>query len=191
MVGEIRDKEVASTAVNAALTGHLVFSTLHTNNAAGTFPRLIDLGVNPKVIGSAINVVMAQRLVRKLKDDYKKEIKLEGKDKEIVNRILDSIYDKKLIPKNTSTIFEATEDSPNAYSGRVGLFEAIIMNEEIEKLIAENPSERDINRAAKKQGILTMAQDGILKALQGATSLSELKRVIDLEEINDSLDSEG
>ena len=191
MVGEIRDKEVASTAINAALTGHLVFSTLHTNNAAGTFPRLIDLGVNPKVIGSAVNVVMAQRLIRKLKDEYKKEVVLEGKDKEIVDKILSSIHDKSLIPENTTTIFEATENSPIAYKGRLGIFEAIIVNEEIERLIAENPSEREINRVAKKQGILTMAQDGILKALQGVTSLSELRRVIDLEENSDSLEPKG
>ncbi|NQV93305.1 type II/IV secretion system protein [Candidatus Kaiserbacteria bacterium] len=181
MVGEIRDKEVASTAINAALTGHLVFSTLHTNNAAGTFPRLIDLGVNPKVIGSAVNVVMAQRLVRKLKDEYKKEVVLEGKDKEIVDKILSTIHDKSLIPEDTTKIFEATENSPIAYKGRLGIFEAIIVNEEIERLIAENPSEREINRVAKKQGILTMAQDGVLKALEGVTSLSELRRVIDLE----------
>lgn len=191
MVGEIRDKEVASTAINAALTGHLVFSTLHTNNAAGTFPRLIDLGVNPKVIGSAVNVVMAQRLIRKLKDEYKKKVVLEGKDKEIVDKILSSIHDKSLIPENTTTIFEATENSPIAYKGRLGIFEAIIVNEEIERLIAENPSEREINRVAKKQGILTMAQDGILKALQGVTSLSELRRVIDLEENSDSLEPKG
>ena len=191
MVGEIRDKEVASTAVNAALTGHLVFSTLHTNNAAGTFPRLIDLDINPKIIGSAINIAMAQRLVRKLKDDYKKEVTLEGKDKETIDRILNSIHDKSLIPKNTSTIFEATEDTPSAYRGRIGLFEAILVDEEIEKLVTENPSEREITRAAKKQGILTMAQDGVIKALQGVTSLSELRRVIDLEENNDRLDSSG
>lgn len=191
MIGEIRDKEVASTAINAALTGHLVFSTLHTNNAAGTFPRLIDLGINPKIIGSAVNVTIAQRLVRRLKDTHKKEITLKGKDKEIVHRILDSIHDKNLIPKNTSAIFEATEDSPNAYKGRNGLFEAIVVDEEIEKLITENPSEQEINRTAKKQGILTLAQDGILKALQGVTSLSELRRVIDLEGISDSVGSKG
>ena len=123
MVGEIRDKEVASTAINASLTGHLVFSTLHTNNAAGTFPRLIDLGINPKIMGSAINIAMAQRLVRRLKDDYKKEVTLQGKEKEIVNRILNSIHDKSLIPKDTSVIFEAKEDAPIAYKGRIGIFE--------------------------------------------------------------------
>ncbi|MEX0652193.1 MAG: type II/IV secretion system protein [Candidatus Paceibacterota bacterium] len=191
MVGEIRDKEVASTAVNAALTGHLVFSTLHTNNAAGTFPRLIDLGVNPKIIGSAVNIAMAQRLVRKLKDDYKKEVPLTGRNKELVDAILDSIYDKTLVPEKRDVIFEATEETPNAYKGRIGIFEAIVVDEEIERLVTENPSEHEITRAAQKQGILTMAQDGVLKALQGVTSLSELQRVIDLEEINASLKYKG
>jgi len=191
MVGEIRDKEVATTAIQAALTGHLVFSTLHTNTAAGTFPRLIDLGINPKIIGSAINITMAQRLVRKLKDEYKKEMTILEKDKKIIHNILDSIHDKSLIPQNTSTIFEATEDTPNAYKGRIGVFEAIIVNEEIETLITENPSEREISRTAKTQGILTIAQDGVLKALQGVTSLSELRRVIDLEKNSASVDSEG
>ncbi len=180
MVGEIRDSEVASTAINAALTGHLVFSTLHTNTAAGTFPRLIDLGVNAKIIGSAVNVVMAQRLVRKLRDAHKKEVTLEGEDKQKVDEILASIEDKSLIPEKTDTIFEPIEDSPEAYSGRIGIFEAIIVDEEIERLIKENPSEREIATNAKRQGILTMAQDGVLKALQGVTSLSELKRVIEL-----------
>lgn len=189
MVGEIRDSEVASVAINAALTGHLVFSTLHTNTAAGTFPRLIDLGVNPKVIGSAINVTMAQRLVRKLKDDYKKEVPLEGADKKIVDRILASIVDKSLVPENTSVVFEPTTDSPEAYTGRIGLFEAIIVDEKIERIIKESPSEREIAEAAREQGLLTMAQDGVIKALQGVTSLSELKRVIDLEENSDTVGS--
>lgn len=191
MVGEIRDKEVASTAVNAALTGHLVFSTLHTNNAAGTFPRLIDLGVNAKVIGSAVNITMAQRLVRRLKDDHKKEVKLAGKDKDTVFRILKSIEDRSFIPENTSVVYEPVEDSPESYRGRIGIFEAILVDEHIEQLIKENPSERDIARAAKTQGFLTMAQDGVIKALQGVTSLSELRRVIDLEKNSDSVDSTG
>ncbi|MCK5180618.1 MAG: Flp pilus assembly complex ATPase component TadA, partial [Candidatus Omnitrophica bacterium] len=94
MVGEIRDAETAEIAVNAALTGHLVFSTLHTNNAAGSFPRLIDLGVNPKVITSAIGVSMAQRLVRKLCGNCKKEMELTGAQKQTVEMILGSISDK-------------------------------------------------------------------------------------------------
>jgi len=188
MVGEIRDDEVASTAINAALTGHLVFSTLHTNTAAGTFPRLIDLGINPKIIGSAVNISMAQRLVRRLKSDYRKEVTLAGHDKDIVDRILDSIVDKSQIPQNTTVVYEPTEDGPISYKGRVGIFEAILVDEEIERLISESPSEREIERAARAQGILSMAQDGIVKALQGITSLSELRRIIDLEKISDSVE---
>lgn len=184
MVGEIRDKEVATTAINAALTGHLVFSTLHTNTAAGTFPRLIDLGINPNVIGSAVNVAMAQRLVRRLKDEYKKEVPLEGADKKIVESILATIKDKSLIPQNTTVVYEPKEDVPDAYSGRLGIFEVILVDEEMERLIKKSPSERDIEDLARAKGMVTMAQDGVIKALQGVTSLSELKRVIDLEDIS-------
>jgi len=183
MVGEIRDNEVAETAVNAALTGHLVFSTLHTNNAAGAFPRLVDLGVNSSVISSAINLVLAQRLVRKLKPECRKEIKLEGKDKERVERVLDSIIDKSLIPKNTTTMWEPAPSEGGceiAYKGRIGVFEGILIDEEIEKLVEMSASAHEIEEAARKQKILTMEQDGILKALRGVTSLSELDRVLSI-----------
>lgn len=191
MVGEIRDGEVASTAINSALTGHLVFSTLHTNTAAGTFPRLIDLGVNPQIIGSAVNVAMAQRLVRVLKPETKKGVALSGDNKKLVDEVLASIVDRTLVPENTSVVWEPSVEGPDGYNGRIGLFEVIIVDEEIEDLIKTSPSERDIAKAAKKQGGLTMLQDGVIKALQGTTSLSELRRVIDLEEISDSLEIEG
>ena len=184
MVGEIRDEEVASTAINAALTGHLVFSTLHTNTAAGTFPRLIDLGVDPQVIGSAISAVMAQRLVRKLHPEKKKEVSLAGEDLKAVNKILDSIVDKSLIPENRTVVWEPLDESDSgthSYLGRIGIFEAIIVDAEIERLIKTNPSEREIQKAALAQGNLTLKQDGIIKVLRGITSLSELRRVIDLE----------
>ena len=184
MVGEIRDEEVASTAINAALTGHLVFSTLHTNTAAGTFPRLIDLGVDPQVIGSAISAVMAQRLVRKLHPEKKKEVSLAGEDLKAVNKILDSIVDKSLIPENRTVVWEPLDESDSgthSYLGRIGIFEAIIVDENIERLIKTNPSEREIQKAALAQGNLTLKQDGIIKVLRGITSLSELRRVIDLE----------
>lgn len=183
MVGEIRDGEVAATAIDAALTGHLVFSTLHTNNAAGAFPRLLDLGVNPRVVGSAVRIVIAQRLVRKLRDECKHEVKLAGEQKKLVERVLDSIVDKNLIPENTSVVWEAA-DSPECevpYKGRVGVFEAIRMDKAIEELVEVGASERDIKAVAKDQGTLTLLQDGILKVLQGTTSLDELGRVIDLK----------
>ena len=186
MVGEIRDEDVASTAINAALTGHLVFSTLHTNNAAGAFPRLIDLEINPKVISSAVNIVIAQRQRRKLCSSCKKEVDLTQIQKNTVNKILETIVDKENVTKNVSKIWEAGKcDKCNntGYKGRIGIFEAIVMNDEVEVLIKKSASEREIANAAIKQGILTLPQDGILKILRGDTSFAELERVLDLEEV--------
>ncbi len=182
MVGEIRDQKVAQTAINAALTGHLVFSTLHTNNAAGSFPRLLDLGVSPKVISSAINIVMAQRLVRKLIPDSKKEVKLSGKQKEYVQEVLESITDKGLIPNNTEIVWEParSEDFNTGYSGRIGVFEAIVMDENVERVVEGGGSEREIQEVSTKQKTLTMKQDAVIKMLQGVTSFQEIKRVLDV-----------
>lgn len=186
MVGEIRDRETAEIAINSSLTGHLVFSTLHTNNAAGTFPRLIDLGVNPKVITSAINVAMAQRLVRKLCDQCKKKTELSDKEQAMIKKILTSINDKSYLDGlDAKNIYQSVGCETchfTGFKGRVGIFEAILANENIEKIVNENPSEREINKAAADQNILTMKQDGIIKVLQGVTSIHELSRVIDLEE---------
>lgn len=185
MVGEIRDSETAETAVNAALTGHLVFSTLHTNNAAGTFPRLIDLGVNPKVITSAINISIAQRLVRTLCPDCKKEKKPDQKEMKLIMSVLESIKDKSYLEGvETNVIWEALgceKCQMTGFIGRVGIFEAILPDSAIEKVVLQNPSEREIWEAAGAQNILDMKQDGILKVLKGLTSISELGRVIDLE----------
>lgn len=185
MVGEIRDSETAEIAINSALTGHLVFSTLHTNNAAGTFPRLIDLGVNPKIISSAVNMAMAQRLVRKLCPYCKKQVALEGKDKEIVDLILSTFEDKSYL-EGLDTKLKWESDGCEkcnftGYKGRVGVYEAVLMNEKIEQAVKENPSEREIRKAAQDQGIPNIKQDGILKVLGGTTTLSELKRVVDIE----------
>ncbi len=186
MVGEIRDNETAEIAVNASLTGHLVFSTLHTNNAAGTFPRLIDLGVNPKIISSAVNIAMAQRLVRKLCENCKKKIDLTDTEKSLVNETLRSIKDPKYLSGlEENNVFESTGcDICNftGFKGRTAIYEAILTDEKIEAVILQNPSEREIAKAAEDQGILTMKQDGIIKVLQGITTLSELARVIDLGE---------
>ncbi|MES2087956.1 MAG: type II/IV secretion system protein [Patescibacteria group bacterium] len=183
MVGEIRDSETAEIAVNAAETGHLVFSTLHTNTAAGTFPRLIDLGVNPKTMASAINVSMAQRLVRVLCKDCKKEVMIEGKNKELVDKVVAEIEDKSEITNTTKMWVEGSCDICNhtGYKGRVGVYEAILMDEAIETVIRESPSEREIQKAALPQKIPTMKQDGIIKILAGITSITELARVVDLE----------
>ncbi|MFA6554455.1 MAG: ATPase, T2SS/T4P/T4SS family [Candidatus Paceibacterota bacterium] len=185
MIGEIRDGETANIAINSALTGHLVFSTLHTNDAAGTFPRLIDLGVNSKVITSAIRVAMAQRLARKLCEFCKKETALEGNEKQEIETIVNSIEDKSLIPEQRTKIWKPVgcdKCNKTGYKGRVGVYEAILSSEKIENAVEKNPSEREIWAAAKEQGILTMRQDGILKILQGITSLEELERVISLQD---------
>ena len=185
MVGEIRDTETAEIAVNSALTGHLVFSTLHTNNAAGTFPRLIDLGVNPKVITSAINIAMAQRLVRKLCDKCKKRASLSEKDAELIKKVLAEIKDKSsldgLKTENVCSPVGCEACNFTGFKGRTGIYEAILIDEKIESVVTQNPSEREINKAAENQEILNMLQDGVIKILKGITSLDELGRVIDLE----------
>ncbi|MBI2096303.1 MAG: type II/IV secretion system protein [Candidatus Taylorbacteria bacterium] len=183
MVGEIRDKETAATAIDAALTGHLVFSTLHTNNAAGTFPRLIDLGVNPKIISSALSAAMAQRLLRKLCPECKKVLKLSAKEKETIAKVLEGVDPKEYGVKEIK-IFEAVgcqRCNGTGYKGRTGVYEAILTDERVEKAITANPSEREIWKAAKPQGILSLRQDGIIKVLKGITSLEELARVLDVE----------
>ncbi len=185
MVGEIRDSETAEIAVNSSLTGHLVFSTLHTNNAAGTFPRLIDLGVNPKIISSAINLTMAQRLVRKLCNNCRKEIVLEGDDKKIVDEALATVSDKTYLEGlQTEKVWKAVgcdECNMTGYKNRIGIHEGIQMNQKIEMIVRENPSEREIKKAAEDQKLLTLTQDGVLKVLQGITTMDELRRMIDIE----------
>ncbi len=184
MVGEIRDDETAEIAINSALTGHLVFSTLHTNNAAGTFPRLIDLGVNPKILTSAINISMAQRLTRKLCPHCKKEQALNDTDKTLINRVLADMAHKEDIPQMEKMWMPVGCDKCNnsGYKGRIGIFEAILADKKIEEALQGNPSEREVAAAAKSQGINTMQQDGILKVLRGVISLEELERVVDLED---------
>ena len=182
LVGEIRDLETAQIAVQAALTGHLVFSTLHTNNAAGVFPRLIDLGVKPSIIAPAMNVAMAQRLLRKLCQKCKKEIDPSAEEKKIITEVvplLPALYKKTLAPDFKIWKGEGCEACNfTGYKGRIGVYEAILVDDEIERLLITNPAEADIKDAAVKQGMLTMFQDGILKILDGITSLDELQRIV-------------
>ena len=188
MVGEIRDNETAAVAVNAALTGHLVFSTLHTNNAAGSFPRLLDLGINPKVISSALNVSIAQRLVRTLCPKCKKEIPLEGANKETIEKVLanvpDPIYLEGVQRKHLWTAIGCPECNNLGFKGRIGIYEAILVDTNIEKAVIINPSERDIREAAKGQKLLTLVEDGVIKVLSGITTLEELDRVVDLSNVS-------
>lgn len=184
MVGEIRDGETAAIAINSALTGHLVFSTLHTNSSAGAFPRLIDLGINPKIISSAINIVLAQRLVRKLCDFCKKPIPFEGDKRIEIEKVISTIYDKADIPPIPENIFNAVgceKCNNTGYKGRIGIYEGIRMTPEVNSIIENNPSADEIEKAAAPQAILTLKQDGVVKILQGITSLDELERVISIE----------
>ena len=182
MVGEIRDAEVATTAVQAALTGHMVFSTLHTNTVAGAFPRLADLGVDPKTFSGAVTIVLAQRLVRTLDPTRKKEVPLSGEKKEIVDRILSGITDQSLVPEKRDTVWEAVPGDlgESGYRGRIGLYEGIVVDTELGEFLRKNPSEHDIQVHVRRQGFLTMAEDGVLKALRGDTTLEEVMRVVDL-----------
>ncbi len=185
MVGEIRDSETATIAINSALTGHLVFSTLHTNTAAGAFPRLIDLGVNPKIISSAINVAMAQRLIRKLCAACKTEALPTPKEKKFISETLQSITDHSyLAGLQTEKVWHAVgceSCHQTGYKGRIAITEIILMNKEVEMAIINNPSDRDIRAAASSQNLLDMKQDGLLRVLKGVSSFDELGRVIDIE----------
>jgi len=192
MVGEIRDAETAKTAVESALTGHLVFSTLHTNNAAGAIPRLIDLEVNPKTLVSAISLSIAQRLVRKLCPYCKKEEIIQDKELLIAKNIFEnaSKYKKDLkkygvnLDENTKIYKNIGCDKCNntGYKGRIGIFETINNDEEIEKIIPNNPSEREIKNVAGSQGYLSLREDALIKILRGITTFQEASSVVDFYE---------
>ncbi len=192
MVGEIRDDDTAGTAVQSSLTGHMVFSTLHTNNAAGVIPRLIDLKVNPKILVSALSLSIAQRLVRILCDNCKIKKELSETENKIVQSIIDGmkLEGKDLAKYNISIDVPFKFFSPvgcnscnkTGFKGRIGIFEAIKTDEFIEKIILENPSEREIKKVAKNQGTLSMRQDGLVKMFQGVTSYEEVLSVVDLTE---------
>ena len=183
MVGEIRDAEVATTAVNASLTGHLVFSTLHTNDAAGTFPRLADMGVAPEILGAALTVSMAQRLVRKLCSVCREAQPIGGETRKTLDLILKNIPHADELPENRDTMWVAKgcdKCGGLGYKGRVAVVEVILMDREIEAVIRKSASERELWAAARHQNIRRMAQDGAVKILQGVTSFDELNRVVDL-----------
>lgn len=192
MVGEIRDGETAKIAVESALTGHLVFSTLHTNNAAGVIPRLIDLDVNPKILVSALSLSIAQRLVRKLCVHCKKEETITDEEMRIIKSVAENAkahgkdFNNYGVDMNLPIkIYEPVgclECNNTGYKGRMGIFEAIHNDAAIEALIPQNPSERQIKEVAQNQGSLDMREDGIVKILKGVTSYSEVGSVVDFYE---------
>ncbi|MBU1132175.1 GspE/PulE family protein [Patescibacteria group bacterium] len=183
MVGEMRDLETAETAINSALTGHLVLSTIHTNSAAGAIPRFLALGVKPFLLAPALNIVMGQRLVRKICQECKQEVQLDPEKLKRATELLSAIPEKHPDrPDLSKLVFYESKGCKTCndigYKGRLGIYEIMILSPEIEKLISvENVSENDIQNEAIKGGMITMAQDGLLKALKGITSVDEIFRV--------------
>ncbi len=196
MVGEIRDRETATLAVQAALTGHLVFSTLHTNSAAGILPRLLDMGIEPFLIASTVHTVIGQRLVRRIgaeKEQYQSDSNeteaihntlaglLPTTQEEVVEVSKDLGHENlPLIDQSAYTLYKGKDspDSPNGYKGRMGLYEVFEVTEAIQDLIIKRATSTAIQKAAQaEQGMVTMRQDGYLKALAGYTTLQEVNRV--------------
>ena len=191
MVGEIRDAETAKIAVESALTGHLVFSTLHTNNASGVIPRLIDLEVNPKILVSALSCSIAQRLVRRLCTECKYERDITADEKTHVERIWDEALregkdlSKSGVMRTQAKLWSAKgceHCNSTGYKGRVGVFETVLTDESIERIIMQSPTERDIKKVSEAQQILDMKEDGLVKIMQGITDFPELMSVVDITE---------
>jgi type IV pilus assembly protein PilB len=183
LVGEIRDAETAEIALNASLTGHLVLSTIHTNNAAGVVPRLIDLGIRPQIIAPAINVTIAQRLVRKLCPDCKKSIKATPDELQKLKTVLDPIKGRFDFPAlSTSTEIniagQCKECNFSGYKDRIGIFEIFVVSKDIERLILSSPPISAVEEMAIAEGMVTITQDAYLKILNGITSFEEIDRVI-------------
>jgi len=189
MVGEIRDDETAGLAINAALTGHLVLSTLHTTDAAGSIPRLIDMKAEPFLISSTLNCILAQRLVRRLCPEKEKyalkdsEIKNLGKYCDL-DRILKILKEEKIIkPRDDfkDVVFyrpKPSKDCPEGYRGRLGIYEVLSVTETIKELIVKRATSAQIQAQAQKEGMRLMVEDGFIKAAQGITSIEEVLRVI-------------
>lgn len=195
MIGEIRDKETAQLAVQAALTGHLVFSTLHTNSASGILPRLLDMGIEPFLIASTVRTVIGQRLVRRISEDHEEYKsgepeataihsvlgKLLPESEADVKKVSEDLGYKTLPLKGESayTLYKGKEgpDTPGGYKGRMGLYEVFNVTEAIQDLVIKRSTSAEIQKTAQTQGMITMREDGYLKAIAGYTTLAEVDRV--------------
>lgn len=175
MVGEIRDEETASIAVNAALTGHLMLSTLHTNDSATTFPRLIDMGVPPFLIASTVNIAMGQRLIRMLCNECKQERELSSVELQSVKEVLSGV---ELKTKKFFLAKGCAKCGGSGYKGRTGIREVLEVNDSIRELIMNRANSQQIKQAAIKNGMITMLDNGLYKAKEGITSLEEVLRII-------------
>ncbi len=196
MVGEIRDKETAQLAIQASLTGHLVFSTLHTNSAAGILPRLLDMGIEPFLIASTVHTVIGQRLARRIDESGKQQYQSTTAESQSIHEALGSLLpptpDKveavskdlgyKSLPLASQTAYTLSKgtdapDSPGGYKGRLGLYEVFEITEAVQALIMKRATSSEIEKAAVSDGMVTMLEDGYLKALNGQTTLTEVNRV--------------
>jgi len=189
MVGEIRDNETAGLAINSALTGHLVLSTLHTNSASGAIPRLIDMKAEPFLLSSTLNCILAQRLVRKHCSEKEKYFLKESELKNIakycnLDKILKILKEEKIVSKKASWKNipfyrpKKTDECPEGYKGRIGIYEVLPVTETIKEMIVKQATSDEIQEQAQKEGMITMLEDGFVKAAQGITSIEEVLRVI-------------
>jgi type IV pilus assembly protein PilB len=186
MVGEIRDLETADTAIQASLTGHLLLSTIHTNDAAGAIPRFLSMGVEKSLLAPAISVIMAQRLVRRICSECKSEASLSKEDRAIAEQALAAIPSEAEESLPEQLVFYSGNGceacNGTGYKGRVGVYELIVKNKDIESyILSGDVSEYGMEELAAKHGMVTMLQDGLLKALDGLTSFDEIKRVIGIK----------
>jgi type IV pilus assembly protein PilB len=189
MVGEIRDGETASLAVNAALTGHLVLSTIHTNSSAGAIPRLIDMGVEPFLIVSTAKTIIAQRLVRRLTDVKEPYFLSDSEFKSLskmidMDRLLKVLIDENVVSKDTKwkdiPFYKPKEnkESPDGYKGRVGIHEVLKVSPAVKEIILKNGTTDEIEKVAKQEGMITMLEDGIFLAVKGQTTIEDVLRVV-------------
>jgi type IV pilus assembly protein PilB len=196
MVGEIRDKETATLAVQAALTGHLVFSTLHTNSAAGILPRLLDMGIEPFLIASTVRTVIGQRLVRRIADTTKETYQSSAAEQQAIVSTVGQLLPKEeaqrkavsddlgyeslpLANQNAYTLYKGKDgpETPGGYKGRMGLYEVFEVDEAIQQLILKRATSSEIQTEAQRRGMINMREDGYLKALAGYTTVAEVNRV--------------
>lgn len=186
LVGEIRDRETAEIAVQAALTGHLVFTTLHTNDAAGAIPRLLEFNLKPHIISPAINIIMAQRLIRKLCQDCKYKVKITSEELNLIKQVLSTLPEKIKPQKldNNLELWKAKKCGKcgdTGYKGRIGVFEAFLIDAEMEKIILKYSAMSEIKEMAVKKGMITIYQDAYLKVLKGITDIEEVRKVLGIE----------
>lgn len=178
LVGEIRDRETAELAIQAALTGHLVFSTLHTNSSVGAIPRLIDMGIDPYLIAPTLILCMAQRLARRIHPSCKHEIPIDEPLRHVIDKQFEDLAEeyKKRLNIDSKIIYEAmpNQDNPTGLSGRIALFEGFMVDKEMQNVILKNPQEQEIYKVARAKGMITIKEDAIVKSIKGDIPLQEV-----------------